>query len=114
MEISVRNKNDVAIVDVRGEIIGDARIDFLRTVFTLIKDSPKIKGLIVNCDEVPMIDSVWLGMLCVFHKILLENEGKLVFLNANRSMRYMLIVTKLDQVFEKYDDEEEAVESFKK
>ena len=37
----------------------------------------------------------------------------MVLLNVGRSVRYLLVITKLDQVFEKYDDEDEALESFK-
>jgi anti-sigma B factor antagonist len=112
MEISTRKRDNVAILDIRGEIIGNARFD-LNTAIQEQVDSD-VTGLIINLDEVPMMDSVGLGMLVAAYTSLTKKEKKVVLLNVGRSVRYLLVVTKLDQIFEKYDDEDEAVESFKK
>jgi anti-sigma B factor antagonist len=112
MEISTRIRDNVAILDVRGEIIGDARFD-LNTAIQEQVDSD-IDGLIINLDEVPMMDSVGLGMLVAAYTSLTKKEKKVILLNVGRSVRYLLVVTKLDQIFEKYDDEDDAIESFKK
>jgi anti-sigma B factor antagonist len=112
MEISTRKRDNVAILDIRGEIIGNARFD-LNTAIQEQVDSD-VTGLIINLDEVPMMDSVGLGMLVAAYTSLTKKEKKVVLLNVGRSVRYLLVVTKLDQIFEKYDDENEAVESFKK
>jgi anti-sigma B factor antagonist len=112
MEISTRKRDNVAILDIKGEIIGNARFD-LNTAIQEQVDSD-VTGLIINLDEVPMMDSVGLGMLVAAYTSLTKKEKKVVLLNVGRSVRYLLVVTKLDQIFEKYDDEDEAVESFKK
>ena len=112
MEISTRKRDNVAILDIRGEIIGNARFD-LNTAIQEQVDSD-VTGLIINLDEVPMMDSVGLGMLVAAYTSLTKKEKKVVLLNVGRSVRYLLVVTKLDQIFEKYDDEDEAIESFKK
>lgn len=112
MEISTRIRDNVAILDIRGEIIGDARFD-LNTAIQEQVDSD-IDGLIINLDEVPMMDSVGLGMLVAAYTSLTKKEKKVVLLNVGRSVRYLLVVTKLDQIFEKYDDEDDAIGSFKK
>jgi len=112
MEISTRKRDNVAILDIRGEIIGNARFD-LNTAIQEQVDSD-VTGLIINLDEVPMMDSVGLGMLVAAYTSLTKKEKKVVLLNVGRSVRYLLVVTKLDQIFEKYDDENKAVESFKK
>lgn len=121
LEQSVRYVAGVAIIDIRGEIIGDARFDSEKIIKEIIKSKPE--GIILNLDEVPMVDSVWLGIL-VARAIDLEREGKkLVLLNAGRSVRYLLVVTKLEiwsehkllsTKIERYDDEGEAIASFKK
>ena len=112
MEISTRKRDNVAILDIRGEIIGNARFD-LNTAIQEQIDSD-VMGLIINLDEVPMMDSVGLGMLVAAYTSLAKKGKKVVLLNVGRSVRYLLVVTKLDQVFGKYDDEDEAIESFKK
>ncbi|HGE69483.1 TPA: anti-sigma factor antagonist [Candidatus Poribacteria bacterium] len=112
MEISTRYRDNVAILDIRGEVIGDARFDLNKAIQEQIDSD--ISGLIINLDEVPMMDSVGLGMLVAAYTSLAKKEKKVVLLNVGRSVKYLLVVTKLDQIFEKYDDEDEAVESFKK
>ncbi|MDQ1327803.1 MAG: anti-sigma factor antagonist [Candidatus Poribacteria bacterium] len=112
MEISIRIRDNVAILDIRGEIIGDARFDLNIAIQEQVDSD--VDGLIINLDEVPMMDSVGLGMLVAAYTSLTKKEKKVVLLNVGRSVRYLLVVTKLDQIFEKYDDEDEAVESFKK
>ena len=111
MEISKRYRDNVAILDISGEIIGDARFD-LNTAIQKEIDSNRT-GLILNLEEVPMMDSVGLGMLVAAYTSLTKKDAKMVLLNVGRSIRYLLVITKLDQIFEKYDDEDEALESFK-
>jgi len=111
MEISKRYRENVAILDISGEIIGDARFDLNAAIQKEI-DSNRT-GLILNLEEVPMMDSVGLGMLVAAYTSLTKNDAKMVLLNVGRSIRYLLVITKLDQIFEKYDDEDEALESFK-
>jgi anti-sigma B factor antagonist len=111
MEISKRYRDNVAILDISGEIIGDARFD-LNTAIQKEIDANRA-GLILNLEEVPMMDSVGLGMLVAAYTSLTRNDAKMVLLNVGRSIRYLLVITKLDQIFEKFDDEDEALESFK-
>jgi anti-sigma B factor antagonist len=111
MEISKRYRENVAILDISGEIIGDARFD-LNTAIQKEIDANRT-GLILNLEEVPMMDSVGLGMLVAAYTSLTRNDAKMVLLNVGRSIRYLLVITKLDQIFEKFDDEDEALESFK-
>ena len=112
MQISTRYRDNVAILDITGEIIGEARFELNKIIQEQI-DSNRM-GIILNLEEVPMMDSVGLGMLIAAYTSLTKKDAKMVLLNAGRSIRYLLVITKLDQIFEKYDDEDEAVESFKK
>ena len=111
MEISKRYRDNVAILDITGEIIGESRFE-LNTAIQAEIDSGRA-GLILNLEEVPMMDSVGLGMLVAAYTSLTRKEAKMALLNVGRSIRYLLVITKLDQIFEKYDDEDEALESFK-
>lgn len=111
MEISARYRDNVAILDIKGEIIGDARLDLNRALQEHIESD--CEGLVINLDEVPMMDSVGLGMLVAAYTSLTRKGKKVVLLNVGRSVRYLLVVTKLDQIFEKYDDEDEAIASIK-
>ncbi|MBD3183066.1 anti-sigma factor antagonist [Candidatus Poribacteria bacterium] len=110
MEISVRYRENVAILDISGEIIGDARLNLDEAIQEQVEAGRS--GLIINLEEVPMMDSVGLGILVAAYTSLAKRGKKMVLLNVGRSVKYLLVVTKLDQIFEKYDDEDEALENF--
>jgi anti-anti-sigma factor len=95
----------------KGEITGDARFD-LHDLFVQ-KVSGQYSNLLLDLTEVPMMDSVGLGMIVAFFTELSKQNGKIALLNVGRHVNYLLVVTKLDQIFEKYDDEQEAIDSFK-
>lgn len=111
MEIQKRYVDNIAILDISGEIIGDARFDLNKAIQEEVEANRG--GLVLNLEEVPMMDSVGLGMLVGAYTSLTRKGTKVVLLNVGRSVRYLLVITKLDQIFEKYDDEEEALDSFK-
>jgi len=112
MEISARYRDNVAILDITGEIIGDARLELNKAIQEQI-DSDRA-GLILNMEEVPMMDSVGLGMLIGAYTSFTKKGRKMVLLNVGRSIRYLLTITKLEQILEKFDDEDDAMESCKK
>ena len=111
MQVSTRYRDNVAILDISGEIIGDARFQLNKVIQEQL-DANRA-GIVLNLEEVPMMDSVGLGMLIASYTTLTRRNSKMVLLNVGRSVRYLLVITKLDQIFEKYDDEDEALESFK-
>lgn len=112
MNISVRHRDDIAIFDVSGDIIGDARIELNNRIQEEIDNG--FKKLIVNLEDVPMMDSVGLGMLVAIHTSLGRKGSKIVLLNPGRSINYLLTVTKLNNVIAKYDGEDQAIASFEK
>jgi len=110
MEISKRYCNNVAILDISGEIIGDARLDLNKAIQEEAESD--CAGLILNLKKVPMMDSVGLGMLVGAYTSLTRRGTKMVLLNPTRPVKYLLVITKLDQIFEKHDNESEALKSF--
>jgi anti-sigma B factor antagonist len=61
---------------------------------------------------VEYIDSTGLGTLVVCYNTLQKAGGALKLLNLNCRNTELLILTKLSTVFELFDDEQEAVNSF--
>jgi anti-sigma B factor antagonist len=62
--------------------------------------------------EVDYIDSTGLGGLVISFTTLKKGGGALKLLNLSRRNIELLILTKLSTVFEIYDDEQDAVNSF--
>jgi anti-sigma B factor antagonist len=111
MKISRRSRDNVAILDLMGAAIGDDRFDLETAIRELTDEGPA--GVILNLENITMMDSPGLAVIASCYVSLAKREIKLVLLNVGRSVRRLLSITKLSQVFEEYDDEDEAVEAFK-
>jgi anti-sigma B factor antagonist len=66
----------------------------------------------MNLAGVPYIDSGGLGQLVACYTTLSKAGGRLTLLNVNTKNHDLLSITKLVSVFETYDTEREAIESY--
>jgi anti-sigma B factor antagonist len=111
LEIEQREKEGVAILDIKGGlVVGDpasALRDKLRQLLAEKRDN-----VVLNLAGVDYIDSTGLGAMVVCFTSLRKAGGKLVLLNLNRRQIELLVLTKLSTVFEIFDDEQAAVNSF--
>ncbi len=67
---------------------------------------------ILNLKQVSTIDSSGLGTLVFLHTALAGAEGSLKLLHLSEKHLELLVLTKLTGVFEIFDDEQEAINSF--
>ena len=111
MEISERTVGALTILDLSGKLtIGDGA--------QLLKDKSESlvfqdrKQVIVNLAAVPYIDSGGLGQLVACYTTLARAGGRLTLLNVNTRNHDLLSITKLVSVFETYDTERDAIESY--
>lgn len=70
------------------------------------------KRQILNLKQVSTIDSSGLGTLVFLHTTLAGAEGGLKLLHLAEKHLELLVLTKLTGVFEIFDDEQEAINSF--
>jgi anti-sigma B factor antagonist len=111
MEISERIVGGLTILDLKGKLtISDGA--------QLLKDKSESlvfqgrKQVIVNLGEVPYIDSGGLGQLVACYTTLTRAGGRLTLLNLNKKNHDLLSITKLVAVFDTFDTEREAIESY--
>jgi anti-sigma B factor antagonist len=71
------------------------------------------KKLLLNLEGVPYIDSAGLGEVVRTYTTVSRQGGSLKLLNLTKRIEDLLSITKLLTVFETYDSEAEAVQSFK-
>ena len=112
MEITERVVDTVTILDVSGKLtIGEGA--------QMLKDKSEslvFQGrnrVIVNLADVAYIDSGGLGQLVACYTTLAKAGGRLKLLNVGKRNHDLLSITKLLTVFETYEAEGEAVNSFK-
>lgn len=111
MKIEKRQKGDVTILDLKGKILIGGGIDELRDeINTLIKEGNT--NLLLNFKEVPYLDSTGLGEVVRSYTSLKNAGGAVKIVNLTQKVQDLLSVTKLITVFETFEDEDKAVESF--
>ena len=77
---------------------------------TLIHDG--YKNVIVNMEKVKWVNSTGLGILISGYTTLRKSGGELKLLKVSDRIENIFIVSKLFTVFESYQDEQEALQSF--
>src|SRR5688500_6139963 len=111
MKTSSRNVNGVEIIKLEGKITIGAGDTQLRDVITnTVKDGKN--NLLLDMGQVTTIDSSGIGELVGAYTTVTNRGGKLKLLHLPGKVSDLLQVTQLITVFEFYEDETEAVNSF--
>ena len=109
MRINTKSKDNGIVLSLDGKVIGDSVSQLKQTVDESIGSG--IDWLIIDLAEVPLMDSSALGTVIAAFLRLQEKNGKLVLLKAQKSILDVLAITKLDSLFEVYDDMQAALEA---
>jgi anti-sigma B factor antagonist len=108
MKINVRNVGNVSIVDLSGKItIGEGDIQLRDKIHELLEGGKK--NLLLNMEKVSYMDSAGIGELVACYKRAREKAGTVKLLKASGKVADLLQLTKLQEVFETYEDEKEAL-----
>ena len=111
MQIEERTVGDVLILDVKGRItLGEGDEILKDKVNSLLHQG--LKKIVLNLAEVPYIDSAGLGEIVRTYTTVSRQGGSLKLLSLTKRITDLLAITKLLTVFETYESENEAVQSF--
>ncbi len=111
MKIDVRNTDGVTILEPKGKItIGVGDIALRDTVIEALEGGAK--SILINLAEVTTIDSSGIGELVSAYTTVANRGGKLKLLHLPPKVQDILQITQLVTVFDVFDDEAEAVQSF--
>src|ERR1051325_7733871 len=109
--IERRDREGIAILDLKGRItMGDEVTSFRQTVKDLAAGGAQ--KLILNMQDVDYIDSTGLGAVVMCSSAFRNAGGVSKLLNLNRRNVELLVATKLATIFEIFDNEQDAVNSF--
>jgi anti-sigma B factor antagonist len=112
LKVATRTKDGILIVDCVGRIVFGEESSLLReTVKKSVEENNKI---VLNLGEVNYIDSGGLGTLVALRTTALNAGGTIKLTNLTKRVGDLLQVTKLLTVFDVYNSEAEAIESFRK
>ena len=112
MEIVERTVNDVTVLDLKGKMTLGEGDELLKDKINSLLAAGK-KKLLLNLESVPYIDSAGLGEVVRTYTTVSRQGGSLKLLNLTKRIEDLLSITKLLTVFDTYDNEADAVKSFK-
>ena len=112
LSIKDRELGDVTILDLSGKItIGEGSVQLREAVRRLLDDGKK--KILLNLGEVAYVDSSGIGELVSSYTTTNNQGGQLKLLNLTKKIQDLLMITKLLTVFETFDSEASALQSFK-
>lgn len=112
LEIRERQAGDVTVLDMDGKVtIGEGSVA-LRTAIRRLLEEGK-KKILLNLAGVGYIDSSGIGELVSSYTAIGKEGGQLKLLKLTQKLRDLLAITKLLTVFDVYDSEADALNSYK-
>ncbi len=109
--INERQVGEVTVLDLKGRLrVGGNAVALHKSIRCLVLEKKLL--ILLNLADVTYIDSCGLGEL-VASQISVENKGgEIKLVGLTEMLRELLTVTRLLMVFDAYDKEAEAVQSF--
>jgi anti-sigma B factor antagonist len=110
LEISSRDREGIKILDLSGKLTVGGASD-LREKVSAETAAGSLQQLL-NLKEVEYIDSTGLGAMVICHMSVQKAGGSLKLVNLNRRNLELVLLTKLSTVFQIFNEEQEAINSF--
>jgi len=111
LEIQQREHEGVTIVDLDGRMtVGPEATAFREKIAALI--AAGTRNVVLNLKRVDYIDSTGLGALVMSATSERRQGGNVKLVNLSRRSIELLVMTKLATVFEIFNDEQDAVNSY--
>ena len=111
LEIQEREKEGIVILDLAGRLIVGEPCTILRAKVNENVAQGKTR-IILNLQNVDFIDSTGLGSMVICFTSLQKAGGTLKLENLNRRNIELLLLTKLTTIFQIFNEEQQAINSF--
>jgi anti-sigma B factor antagonist len=111
LTITERLREGVTILDLSGRITAGDESTRLRSEIERVSGAEQPR-LIINMRGVEYVDSTGLGALVMAATSMKKAGGAARLVHLNRRNMELLVMTKIDTIFEVFDDETDAVNSF--
>lgn len=111
MNVAIREIEGIAVLDLKGRLTAGVYSETFRDTISCLSQGGK-NNLILNMSQVDFVDSSGLGTLVLCFTTLQQQGGALKLANLSRRQLELMVLTKLTTVFEIFDSEQDAVNSF--
>ena len=110
-KIEERSRAHVTVIDIVGKLTGDQGAERLKDKINSLISQQHTK-IVLNLKDVPYIDSSGLGQIVASYGSVMKAGGALKLLNVGARNHDLLWITRLVTLFDSFDSETEAVDSF--
>jgi anti-anti-sigma factor len=110
MKVRIQDYNNVAVVELQGELDSDSIGLFQNTINDII--AARKNGIVLDMSDLGFIDSAGLEQLLCVREQCNENDCQLRLAGLDETLMKILEVTRLENEFECYAELSEAVRSF--
>ena len=110
-KLSIRETNGVSVVDVSGRVTLGEGATTLRETLREMAGAGHRK-ILLNLSGLTYLDSSGIGVLVSSFATLANLDGALKLAKLSSRVKDLLLITKLYTVFEVFEDEASAIESF--
>lgn len=111
LEIAHREREGVILMDLKGRITMGVEVSIFRDAVEKIAATSEPK-LLLNMTGVDYVDSTGLGAIVMCSTRVKGANGQAKLVNVNRRNIELMVMTKIDTIFEVYEDETDAINSF--
>jgi len=113
MDITIEERaiGGVTVLDIVGKLTMDQGPEHLKDKINSLISQGRTQ-IVLNLKRVPYIDSLGLGQLVASYGSVMKTGGALKLLNVSSRNHDLLSITRLVTVFESFDSEAQAVQSF--
>ena len=111
MDIHRREREGITILDLKGKlVVGESCTQLREAINEQVTQGNK--QLILDLGSVDYIDSTGLGSMVICYTTLQKTGGTMKLNNLNRRNLELMLLTKLSTIFQIFNEEQEAVNSF--
>jgi len=112
LNISERQADDITILDMNGDVIfGQGNVVLRSAIRRLLREGKK--KILLNFSGVGFVDSSGIGELVSGFTAINREGGQLELMNLPQRFQYLLEITKLLTVFDIFENERDAISSYK-
>lgn len=110
--IKERQLGEVTVLDLKGRVrVGGATVALHKSFRSLVQEDKLL--IILNLADVSHIDSSGLGELISSHISVFNKGGEIKLVQLTETLRELMTATKLLTIFDVFENEEDALASFR-
>ncbi|MBP7461171.1 MAG: STAS domain-containing protein [Candidatus Delongbacteria bacterium] len=112
MDVKLRKKSGIAILDLAGRMDINASDSINRNIDEILEEGGR--KILLNFNQIDFVSSPGLVILVSILKKIRKMQGRIVLCNLQSYVKEVFEVTQLTKVFDVFDDEPTAIDNLQK